>query len=175
MMNSISSNGDGFISINGKTFEGNSACADGKGNFFVDGTRVELSKGITLEQKMYLLEKRRKYKIEHEANAIKLKILRKETAIRGWDGERGEPIPEDAWMIAALFLSKIKNCPAPFLSACGDGHVHLQWRPEVLIRFRENDAFYNFGNPNFEERSIAKENITIFDLAEKAITFFGKE
>jgi hypothetical protein len=174
-MNSISSNGDGFITINGKIFEGRSASADAKGNFFVDGSRVELSKGITLEQKMNLLEKRRKYKIEHEANAIKLKILRKETAVRGWDGERGEPIHEDAWMGAALFLGKIKKCPAPFLSACGDGYVHLQWRPDVLIRFNEHDAFYNFGNSNFEERSIVKENITIFDLAEKAIAFFEKE
>ncbi len=61
----------------------------------------------------------------------RIKELVGQTASRDWDGEGGEPIEPRQWDDARALVSRavreLLGLPPPFVSACGDGTVHLQW------------------------------------------------
>ena len=53
------------------------------------------------------------------------------TSIPDWDDDRGVPIPKSAYdrviTFIELFVRIRPQGPLPFVSACGDGFVHLVW------------------------------------------------
>jgi hypothetical protein len=55
--------------------------------------------------------------------------LVQQTRTANWDAEQGEPIAPAQWVSAMLlaFRALFASLPVPFVSACGDGTVHLQW------------------------------------------------
>lgn len=54
-----------------------------------------------------------------------------ETAVDNWDGEGAVPVEPQQWHRACDVLAQaaveLAGLPAPFVTACGDGAVHLQW------------------------------------------------
>lgn len=62
---------------------------------------------------------------------MKIAQLEAETAQEDWDSEGGEIVRasqwEDARSVASRATRDMVDVPHPFVSACGDGTVHLQW------------------------------------------------
>lgn len=65
---------------------------------------------------------------EHEARIQKLQAR---TCSPGWDDEGGASIRSEQWEAARVTLGFVLRCspeaPRVFISACGDGTVHLTW------------------------------------------------
>ena len=57
----------------------------------------------------------------------KLEELEQLTRVEDWDDERGEAILERQWQDARFVLARASTTTPVFVSASGDGYVHLTW------------------------------------------------
>lgn len=61
--------------------------------------------------------------------------LENATAFENWDCEFGVPVPADAWRRVRRIVSQARRSlptsPVPFITASGDGAVHLVWTTDA--------------------------------------------
>lgn len=146
--------GGGFVTVNGVKFKGNSVVADGNGNVFIDGVRMNdvTEQGGDLRDVLKTIKR-----------------LKKETNHFNWDGERSEPIHNDLWVMAEMMCRRLGAFKKPFVSACGDGHVHLQWSPQEIIRIGRKKFFYCFDSEDETETD------SINETCQAAVTHLKKK